>query len=1251
MINFYYSSKYILILSILFTSFLSFSQATIKVTVTSVQTANNVDCDGDIIFLPPNFSDFVWEYTATDNTLGYSNNNPALFGIFNFNYTNINNNNGPYNTTVNNLFFDRQYICPSDVPSTINLAWEAYENDDAGSYDVLGITDVETGIQNVSMAVPGSTGTANYNFTAVGSGGGCTQTYTIYLTVERIDFVPTVIILPDDICSATLMNMNTSYNVALCQSNTLQPNEPRSGDIQSNNSSAWFRFVAPASGSVEVSTDNGGTEIGTYFQIYHAADGSSCNTGLQPLTGAVIKDKFEYLSHIEFSDGIDALGLDPEAQISLNACDPVSLISYQKLIAGETYYVQLTSDGVTSGLVEVRINDLGGGPAGDTEDIPCLSSPVAYGQNPISSAATSPESVVLDFGCAYDGGNDYAETGAAHTDNNPIHYHAYDYDHNNVSINNPVVNESVWLNFVAPNSGRIILESDYQSAIYGENNALFGYDKRFSPGVPTDYSCANLEFLAADAGGTNSILGGGDISAIIDQRCLEPGYTYYGMVDPSDNLFPFNDQFIKSWVFDPSISDPNFNSPGNDILCLTLQNPLYEVPVILAGTNPTFQAVAGSNVFACQEYLAGEPNINATPANCANQTVWHYFTAPPSGAVEMSIRAYIGMNTLRYNVYQLFNGTDCYGGLQPATYTEDGTRNTPIITPVLTGTAGFNGTQNAACCLIPGQLYAIQIDGGSAGDEGQYIIEYIQEIDSDAGDIYVGLANGDSLTLAQQDTAFVCFGESIIAGITVNGIGESTQSLPDCLSPGYVIHQVQTVADPIANSGFESAYLDSVIGTTATFTNDGDGSGSFGNPSFNTLYYISPAGDITADWGDFTCGTSTVSNGLPIVFLQQLNAVFNYDNASCTATFSASGGLNGYYSNPYSFTITSPSGTIVANGTLAPGVSSSYTGSEAGIYTVEINDGACPQSFTFDATNCNNPCTPTTVNVDVAICQGESILLGGAQQTESGIYTDIFITAQGCDSTVITNLSINAVYQVSKEHDLCPGGSILIGSNSYSDQGVYVDTLQSVTGCDSIVTSIIFMLPTITSSIEATICSGSTYDFNGTILGDEGVYLDTLATLDGCDSVIILSLFITPPTVNYEVAEICQGENFVFGNLTLNTSGIYTDTVQTASGCDSLNILELSVVDCEFQISNILTPNDDGQNDTWKVSDVSKIAGCDVNIYNRWGELVFETNDYNNQWAGTRNNEQLPDGVYFYSIKCSNSDEYTGEINLLRFKK
>ena len=414
------------------------------------------------------------------------------------------------------------------------------------------------------------------------------------------------------------------------------------------------------------------------------------------------------------------------------------------------------------------------------------------------------------------------------------------------------------------------------------------------------------------------------------------------------------------------------------------------------------------------------------------------------------------------------------------------------------------------------------------------------------------------------------------------------------------------------------------------------------------MYYISPAGDITADWGDFTCGTSTVSNGLPIVFLEPLLTPNTYNNGTCTLTFSASGGLNGYNNSPYSYSITNQSGVVVQTGSLNPGASINYVGGLSGQYTVEVNDGACSNTFTF--LGCNSCSTTTIYDVTASICQGESIFLGGALQTESDIYTDVFVTSLGCDSIVNTNLTVYPVEVESKQHYLCPGGSIQVGNNSYNSQGVYVDTLQTINGCDSIVTTTIFMLPTITTNTEVTICSGSSYDFNGTILTNEGVYDDTLATAEGCDSVVVLSLFVTPPNSSFEVVEICIGESYSFANQTLTNSGIYTDTISTSFGCDSLLYLELSVIDCEFQISNILTPNDDGQNDTWKVSDVSKIAGCDVKIYNRWGELVFETNDYNNQWAGTRNNESLPDGVYFYSIKCSDK-EFTGEINLLRFKK
>jgi hypothetical protein len=767
-------------------STLLFSQTNIQVRVVSVSVLNNVDCDG---FLSGD-SDFVLEYLATDNTLGYSNNNPVLFGFLgDFNHAFVNGNNGAWTRTSpsgdinpsNGIFFNHDYVCPSDVPTTMNIQWQGYENDAPTNYDLTGGTfsELRTNAQAGSIVVPGSTGTINQTFSASGNSGCGTQNYQIIIQVIRTDF--TTVELPDEICLAPALNMNTTYGYSWCPAVSLEPNEPHRDDVSANGS-VWFRFVAPASGEVSITTDLAGTEFGTYIEIYHSADGSSCSTGLHPLTLAVIKDKFEYLSHMEFSDGTDLLGIDPEAEITLDACDPVSPFSYQKIIPGQTYYVQLTTDDANiRGFYQVRVNDLGGS-GYNLEDIPCLSSQVNPGTTQISSEAGSAVTSNLSFGCAYDGGNDFGETGEPHTSSNPNQYHAYDYDHN--AVNNATVNESVWLNFVAPNSGRMVFESDYQSSIYSESNALFGFDDRFSPGVPADFSCANLENLYAADGGLNGLLGGSSESALIEARCLEPGYRYYGMVDPASNLTVLATQNIDSWLFDPSVIDPSTNPPDNDILCLAMTSSLYEIPVTPAGSEPTFEAVAGTNIFACREYLAGEPAAALDQPDRADQTVWHYFVAPPSGAVEMNLRAYIDLDTLRYAVYELLNGTDCYGGLNPATYTTDGTRNTPVVTPLLQGSAGFTGSQESVCCLVPGQMYAIQLDGGSPGDEGQYIIEYIREVDSDAGDAFVELITLDTITVTSADTAFICFGDSFEPGIMVNGIGESTQDIPSCLTPG-----------------------------------------------------------------------------------------------------------------------------------------------------------------------------------------------------------------------------------------------------------------------------------------------------------------------------------------------------------------------------------------------------------------------------------------------------------------------------------
>lgn len=1228
-----------------------FSQAYIEVRMVSVSVLQNIDCD-NLFFDITGDSDFAFEYAASDNTLGFTNNNPVAFGLTGeFNFQNNNNNNGPWNSSPNDLFFNHLYACPSDIPSQINISWQAYENDDPFfNWDLTGgFSDLSTGPQNVSIPVPAAPGsTGNVTFTANGSGGGCgTQNYEIIFEVNVIEATG-ITLLPDNICDALSVNINTSYNVAVCSSASLEAGEPNAGDVDDTDASSWLKFVAPESGSVQITTDLGGTEIGTYFQLYHAADGEDCSAGLQPITGTVIKDKFQYLSHIEFADGTDFLGIDPEAELTFDACNPIPFISYTKLISGETYFVQMASDGNDqSGLVEVSVNDVGGS-SGSGDDIPCQSGNVVLGTNAISSLNGDTQSTTIDFECAFNSGNDKGETGSATNGTNPNNFHAYDYDQG--AQNNGNMNESVWLNFTAPNSGRIVFEADYQSIIYAEHNALYGFDKRFAPGIPANYNCANLEFLSGAEGGLNGFFGGNE-SAVVSNYCLEPGYNYYGMIDPANIIDPFSSTEIKGWLYDPSVEDPSFNSPGNDILCLALQDTLYEVPVILAGTDPTFQAVSGSNVLACKEYLAGEPAAAGDPANCANQTVWHYFTAPPSGAVEISVRAYVGLDTVRYNIYELLNGTDCYGGLGPATYTQDGTQTTPLITPIIQGKAGFEGNQEAACCMSPGTLYAIQIDGGSSGDEGQYIIEYIQEVESDAGMPEIVLTTGTVVQFTDLDTSFICYGDSYTPAVMLNGIGESTASYPDCLNPGFIIHDQVAVPSPVSGSGFENSVLIAQEGG-GSITNDTDGSGAFGNPLFNEVYYLSPAADLASDWAQFSCYTSTASDGQPIVYLEELAPTFSYDDASCIVNFIANGGLNAFYGTAYEFEITSPLGDVVDQGAINPGASYSFLSPTAGIYTVAISDGACSVSFTYDASNCGNPCEPTTSNTNLSICAGETAFLAGIDQAEAGSYTDVFTSVQGCDSTIVTELIVLEHSSSATEYTICSGASLEIGTSSYNVEGSYIDTLTNANGCDSIVSSTLFLLPVITSNDETTICMGGSYDFNGTTVTTEGLYIETFSTAEGCDSTVYLSVFVTDPTIGYEMHSICLGETYDFNGTLISESGIYFDTISAIDGCDSVVRLELKVSFCDQEISNIVTPNGDSYNDTWKILFPERIQGCEVKIFNRWGQLVFESTAYNNTWAGTKgdNNEELPDGVYYYSIMGCDED-YTGAINLLRLKK
>ena len=73
----------------------------------------------------------------------------------------------------------------------------------------------------------------------------------------------------------------------------------------------------------------------------------------------------------------------------------------------------------------------------------------------------------------------------------------------------------------------------------------------------------------------------------------------------------------------------------------------------------------------------------------------------------------------------------------------------------------------------------------------------------------------------------------------------------------------------------------------------------------------------------------------------------------------------------------------------------------------------------------------------------------------------------------------------------------------------------------------------------------------------------------------------------------------------------------------------------ELFIPNAFSPNGDGVNDFWEILGLQNYSGNKLEVYNRLGIKLYETNDYKNDWYGTYNGQQLPDGTYFYLLYLS----------------
>ncbi len=201
----------------------------------------------------------------------------------------------------------------------------------------------------------------------------------------------------------------------------------------------------------------------------------------------------------------------------------------------------------------------------------------------------------------------------------------------------------------------------------------------------------------------------------------------------------------------------------------------------------------------------------------------------------------------------------------------------------------------------------------------------------------------------------------------------------------------------------------------------------------------------------------------------------------------------------------------------------------------------------------------TTSNITRTICQGRSTVFNGQTLTQAGTYRDTLTNSAGCDSTIILTLVVNPSKTSNITRNICAGQSTVFNGQTITQAGTYRDTLSQVNGCDSfIVLSLIVNQPKTTNTTKQ-ICQGQTFVFNGLTLTQPGTYRDTLRTSFGCDSFIVLTLSVSGSLSSNLTRVICQGQSVTVGTKVYTTTGIYSDTLRSVAGCDSIVTLNLTV--------------------------------------------------------------------------------------------
>ena len=287
---------------------------------------------------------------------------------------------------------------------------------------------------------------------------------------------------------------------------------------------------------------------------------------------------------------------------------------------------------------------------------------------------------------------------------------------------------------------------------------------------------------------------------------------------------------------------------------------------------------------------------------------------------------------------------------------------------------------------------------------------------------------------------------------------------------------------------------------------------------------------------------------------------------------------------------------------------------------------------------------------DLAYC--DSGLVHSNWYSQSQIIKDTFLSFNKCDSIVHTNLTITNSKRDYTTYNLCDSGFVK-GKIYYTTQTVR-DTFKAFNNCDSIILSQILVHET--KRVNNSISTCDKISINGKEYKKSQIVIDTLSSFTNCDSIITTDLEIRNSTSFIMEDTFCKYYEYALKDGTiLTTGGVYRFNYQNTVGCDStfqVNLFEADCPSCTVFFPNAITLNFDSRNEIFKKYGTCDFKKYSLKIFNRWGELLFETSNPDEGWNGKFNGKDVQQGVYLFQVRYINIEQkvgiYSGDISVFR---